>query len=475
MRHLFNFKTALCTTLLALSTSASFASVWQTEKNWSLEEEDKYTTWVENNWHQNIFDDHSSPYYGFITDCADAGYTMRMIYAYENKLPFEIYSRRLKRVLKNTISKYDRNPDGHLDSLLYNLDPSVIRRAKSNWQSFDHEKKVLFLFQRLINTVTSTWSLPQDTVAVKLGKGNIKAGQIILQRRYHTYTITGVDSYGNINLINSTTPPKVRNMAKATGYKAQPRYLYEEGALAFRWPNEAKKASHRIRRNSSQQYREWNKIMKKILEDRGQYNGASSIPKKNSDYLAMAHEEFKELIKYGNASFSGLSEQEEGFNRKINRKISELCEYTRERVNVVNDSLILQADLGGSCMNAAQYDNHSTPSRDSKIMKMYDDIINDYNNATSADMRTFDYTTNKRKLLALVEAKRYSLGSGGTTNFNRYNICSINYGESRYDSIQLDVFMSKLLEGNIMYDPNSSRDERWGAAEYRPVRNCTQY
>ena len=83
----------LLMTLGSLGITTTQASIWESTKIWTIEEEDRYSNWVKENWKADIFINPDSPYFAIPTDCADAAYAMRIIYAFENKLPFKIYSR----------------------------------------------------------------------------------------------------------------------------------------------------------------------------------------------------------------------------------------------------------------------------------------------------------------------------------------------------------------------------------------------
>ena len=79
------YKLITSTFLLLFSISLN-ASVWNSTNSWNNEWERKYRDWVKNDLTPEIFID--GRYKGISTDCADAVYTIRAIFSYENDLPF---------------------------------------------------------------------------------------------------------------------------------------------------------------------------------------------------------------------------------------------------------------------------------------------------------------------------------------------------------------------------------------------------
>ena len=108
----------LFATLIGMSSAQ--ASVWTEYNQWSPEWEQRYAEWVRDNWNINVFasrtlsNGQSNPYYGLHTDCADTVYSMRIIFSYENGLPFVIndptgtgtISNKTIRTPKVSVSRY---------------------------------------------------------------------------------------------------------------------------------------------------------------------------------------------------------------------------------------------------------------------------------------------------------------------------------------------------------------------------------
>ena len=102
-------KRLLATTCLALGmTSAAKADIWTAENNWNSAYEAGFPEWVRTNFGKDAFHKpEDKALFGLALDCSDAIYAMRIIYAYQNKLPFEINDPRNGRILSNKFKKWD--------------------------------------------------------------------------------------------------------------------------------------------------------------------------------------------------------------------------------------------------------------------------------------------------------------------------------------------------------------------------------
>lgn len=79
--------------LTLLFGATAQAAVWKAKNTWDERWENNYRAWVTRYWNEEFFMDEKKPsYYKFEHDCADAVYAMRLIFAYEHKLPFVIHN-----------------------------------------------------------------------------------------------------------------------------------------------------------------------------------------------------------------------------------------------------------------------------------------------------------------------------------------------------------------------------------------------
>lgn len=134
--------------LAFVGASTAKAAVWQDTNTWNADWEQKYSSWIETSFNEDIFT--SGKYKGIPTDCADAVYASRLIFAYENNLPFVI-----------------QDPTGGSSKITNRM-----TRFDGTSDSFSRMKKFLLY----VADVTSTKSLPYDSYPVKISRDYVKAG-----------------------------------------------------------------------------------------------------------------------------------------------------------------------------------------------------------------------------------------------------------------------------------------------------------
>ena len=488
------FKLAAGLMILGSLSMNSNASVWKTSAEWTDLEEKRYERWVEKNWKPDMFTHTQSKYYGWPTDCADAAYTMRLLYSYENQLPFKIYSKKTNSYLSNEMTKYDLEQDRYLEGSLWNIkDQKSLKLIKEAWKSYTPEKKKLWLFNRLVNDITDTWTLPNDTISASVGREGIRPGMIFLQRRFHTYTIKEIDKYGNIGSLASTSPVELRRLYSGRALEYTPSSKgyghYEQGILRFRWPNELKKSHHYIERNSTDQV-ELYKLAKTELENIAAIEGSEEETKiTTSDIFKTMHL----YIKYGVDDYPALSLYPEPTNSKVNRAYSELCKYTKERVSAVNRALSKKDSLDGQCMSEQVYNALSTPGRDKKIKLKVEKILEEYrdslgdNNWENVDesirlnsenilIASLGATKEKRTNGFKTFSKSWAFSpfyerwiedlklSWDTSDDDLASMsCNIEISEGLY--LGLDEIVYRLFSGKLSSNPNASFRARWGFEE----------
>jgi hypothetical protein len=309
--------------LLLMSFQAS-ALVWETSETWNEDWESKYSNWVATKFSENIFI--QGKYAGTVTDCADAVYTARMIFSYENKLPFAI-----------------KDPTGG---------GGQISNKMSRWDGQDEFNKFK-KFVDYVNLVTSTETLPNDSYPVKVDRDNIRAGTIWSRVRQssqniwrritggraegqagHAEIVKSVTDTGSIMLIGSTVPPKVRPLILTSSLV----FLPADGSTGFRrWiqPQNVGKSTSSMVGFSMEQY-----------SLGGKRRSINSFNTEVQNRLALRNETAEE---------------------KISRYAFDLCSLSKARVEAVNDGLKAKSQNGGACFDKDQYGDYSTPTRDGRI------------------------------------------------------------------------------------------------------------
>jgi hypothetical protein len=100
--------------------NTSQAAVWNETNQWNESWESQYKEWVRANANVKMFSEEiksngePNPYYGIRVDCADLVYSLRIIFSFENKLPFAMTNpvRINSSLITNQFSRYDSVVEG---------------------------------------------------------------------------------------------------------------------------------------------------------------------------------------------------------------------------------------------------------------------------------------------------------------------------------------------------------------------------
>ncbi len=358
--------------LLALVFAATDASsiVWEDTNKWSVNAEKKYQKWVKDAVKKNIFTDPKSPYYHLDTDCADMIYSLRAIFAYENKLPFKI---------KNTLGtsrKYYSNRDSYIaggardraDKFPEGLDPEF--RSSLSEEKIK-ELKGLRVFLNWINeNIADTYGLAfRDTLPVdpkKVAPGDIYVSPVKTDR--HSYMIKDISPLGHFHLLYDTLMVQISDLFLLKGLPKYKPTGYGWGMKRF-IPTGGDWETYSIRTQSSKE---------KVSE--------AGIKRKNESfsglmkYWGFSFNQYKYINdkKFFSIFFQSLQLRDESIDQEIKRKVQNICTLFYQRSIVVDDALRLidikdtregrkYFDQNG-CFNPESYRKLSTPSRDATTM-----------------------------------------------------------------------------------------------------------
>ncbi|MCB0377521.1 MAG: hypothetical protein KDD33_03435 [Bdellovibrionales bacterium] len=197
--------------------------LWKVPKGreWTWDWEIKYAEWVEQNLDANYFMDH-----GIATDCADAAYSARWIFAHIHKLPA---ANRLasgvmftNESVRSAWKKLPTHPDWHKDQ----------RFLKALEYLTDH---------------AYTHTLAQDTYPIEIQQDAFLPGTIILNLFGPTgHTQIAHRVYPNdkkklpVYVISSTVPKTVRPLFESFYSSREQPTQGSGGVLHFRWPTKVK-------------------------------------------------------------------------------------------------------------------------------------------------------------------------------------------------------------------------------------------
>ncbi len=291
--------------LLFLASLQTQAAVWTTKYQWNDDWEDRFSQWVTRHYTSTIFT--RGKYAGVRHDCADAVYFARLVFAYENGLPFRMADRQIN----NETTQFDHLP----------------------------QKKRLRSFMHLVGNAASTNSLMRDTYPIKVTRRWFRPGVVAGLPRIikngeetsgHGQIVTRVERNGVIHFLKSTVPAKVQPLLHTTLSSFVPK---ADGGSFRAW----KQPQHYGRRESS-------------------------LPGYGTGQYRLGGVFADELQKR-------LALEEETRDQKLSRLAGEICYQVKDRVPMVDEAWAFKRKIGSRCMNYEEFDAYSTPSRDGKIQK----------------------------------------------------------------------------------------------------------
>lgn len=395
---------ALVLVLVMSGISLAQAAVWNDVNQWDRRWERTYSEWVKTNWTPDIFTNPQSPYYNISTDCADASYAMAIIFAYEHKLPF---------VMRDPTNYYGQG---------------VISNRMNRWRGSELEKVRRFI--DYVANIGSTRSLSHDTYPVAVNRNDFVGGIIYLAPGEHSLQVAELKDIGVPRILNSTVPKKVRTLEEFVNY---PVYVpagesgYKDG------------------------YRHFRRTKEELL------TMVQDLPKFSTEQYDIARRVNYDHNEFSNEMVARLGVVKERIDRKASRLISNLCYYTQARIPVVDDALDYHARIGRRCMNASEYYDHSTPSRDKRLWEMFESILRLTHSSEfqSSNASIIDYTY---AILYPEEA----ISERFEQKLKKF--CPIEYAPGV--TISLREFWRRLKNDAINSNPHAPLEARWGEVPY---------
>ena len=402
--------------MVILPMTAS-AEVWPNENVWDDVWEGRYRDWVRTNWKDDIFMDPSKPiYYEFENDCADAVYAMRLVFSFENRLPFVINNRdKAGKIISNSMSTWD------------NLSPP--QRVRQ--------------FMNYVADMTSSESLRNDTYPIALN--DIKPGDIYVAPGVHSYQIVNVTDTGIAEVMASTTPK-------------QARYLLRTPSFPFYVP-EDKRFGDGYRR-----FKEPQNVMKPANQQPGyseeQFQVAAGV---QLDYVA-----FTDVIS------KKLGKRVESPDEKTQRLLLALCMYANDRSVYVYDALWYLQKIrneGRHCMNAKEYNDHSTPGRDKRLHLFFDSIRLHLDRVGRFDPRSQPARWAKA-VFSNDEPPPQEMKF--LNDFCQVQMTLVDDGQPNY-YMSLRELRQNVEAGSLVSDPHAPLAHRWGIIKQPFVSDCPTY
>ena len=407
--------------LFACWSSSLQATVWESKNNWSNSWEIKYQNWVAKHWKPNFFmNPNNQKYYRIPHDCADAIYLMRLVFSYENKLPFVINNaNKPGKLLSNKMKQWDRLP----------------------------EQQRVRQFMLYINDRVGTRSLPKDTYPIPLSQ--IRAGDLYVEPGSHSYEIIGITDTGVTVIMSSTTPSSPKMMIQLYAYPffiPKDKKNMTDGYRRFKWPKNILKPMEKQPGFSAEQY---------AIAAKTEYN-----------YVA-----FTDIIA------KKLRRRPEPIAEKTKRVLVGLCSFAKERVNYVNDGLKYLQKLRSKkdghgrtvrqCMNAKEYDYYSTPSRDKRLKRYFQEVLN----IAYAGGIIKDEGKITPQLMARAIFHDEVPAEIERALDQHCRIATYPQDDRKY--INLRQLWKNIAKGKISSDPHAPYENRWGLTDKPYDKQCS--
>ncbi len=406
--------------LFSLWSVSLQAAVWKSQNNWSNAWEVKYQNWVANSWKPNFFmNPKNQKYYRVPHDCADAIYLMRLVFSYENRLPFVINNaNKPGKLLSNQMKQWDRLP----------------------------ENQRLRQFMLYINDRVGTRSLSKDTYPIPLSQ--IRSGDLYVEPGSHSYEIVGITDTGVPVIMSSTTP-------------ASPKMMIQLYAFPFFIPKD--------RQNMTDGYRRF-KWPRNILKPMQQQPGYS-----NEQYQIAAATDYN-YVAFTDIIAKKLRRRPEPLTEKTKRVLQGLCSFAKERVNYVNDGLnflhkLRSGKIGRGrgavrqCMSAKEYDYYSTPSRDKRLKRYFQEVLNI---AYAGGVLKEGEITPQLVARAIFHDQVPAEIERAMDQTCRIAV----YPQDDRKYINLRQLWQNISKGKLSSDPHAPYENRWGLTDKPYVKQC---
>lgn len=400
--------------LILFGSHMSQGAVWESPNTWSPYWEDQFSEWVSKHWTESIFIHEKSPYRGIKTDCADATMGMRAVFAFENGLPFSYRDpSQFGKAINNEIQRWDHLPP--------------IERFKK--------------FMALVSQTVSTRSLPESSLPVAINSKDFRPGIFFVKPDKHSYQIQDINKYGIPITMSSTVPYKVRYFDK---YEAFPAYNIED----------------------VKSYRDG---YRRFLLEAELYAPKPELPGYSLEQFEIAIDQGFDTHLMNSVFREAISDgTKEPLPQKIERMMINLCNASRNRVDYVYSSIKAQqkiASAGRQCMNAAEYDNYSTNSRDQRFANYFFQV---------RDVVRSSAFKRARKTPIMRYAKElFSEKNPRVSREDFVNWCHVEHRPNQDLSVRR-IWLN-VLRGKIVSDPNATIDQRWGLGSKPFTPQCPVY
>lgn len=420
---------AILAVTLLLSPVSALAAIWEDDKEWTPEWERRYSAWVERFWSADAAHDEDDPVlFGLELDCADAVYTMRIVFAQRHGLPFAINDPRGRRKpLTNRSTAWDKIRERFV------VEDDVTGKMRVEKGDYLDDRQKLRRFIDDVNTFTTTQSLARDTYPVALA--DVRPGDIYLVPGSHAFIIKDVGPAGTVTTLSASSPRAWRRMARVEDF---PSYVPKD----------------RSRRDG---YRRFKPV--EHLKTR-----ATKVPGASVEQWDIAKEFKGDWSAFTLATQDALAHFDEAPRARALRRLEALCSYATERVSYVDEALAhleRMATEGRRCMSFGEYAEYSTPSRDKRLRGMFEVL--------RVEMEHESWGGLSDRMRARVGGI-FAPSLYPQSREKALETCAIPVDYIGDRSMTLGELWQAMESGLVSHDPHAPRAYRWGYADepWRP-------
>lgn len=413
--------------ILLLTPFFSHSVVWKSDKNWTEDTQKDFSAWMTNEWRKDFFsrkklnDGSANIFYGLRLDCADTVYSSKIIFSYYHKYHFAINDPTGgKRLITNEMSRWDKIP----------------------------EEQRITAFLKLIFNLVSTKSLPNDTYPVELNPKIIAPGMMILttKKNHHSWTIKNIFNTGIPHLVFNST------VGAYSSLNLQERKSWPNGDWVFE--EDSTPAGFAGIRN-------W-KPQAFISEPDWKVPGYSEDQYKIKPAL------------WRKSLESMLKTKEESSSHRLKRLVENVCNDIKQRRDAVKEASQFIADNKVTCLNEADFDTYSTPSRDKRLADEFISLKDAYREALANKDLTDETLAVQLNKIFPQPLKKISIESQEMTPtpVDKNSICIIKYHSSKSgqdQSIDMAELKRRLFSKSLSSNPNDPEEIRFG--EQREIKD----
>jgi len=301
------------------STSETHDVIWNADKEWDLEWEKKFAKWVSENLTEEFFFD-----YNIKTDCADAAFALRWIFARINGLP-------AANTLAGSLVIFSHES--------FKLEWQNLKRS-NNW--YEDEVFLAALDYLMLHAYTGTLNI--DGYPIEMNRDSFLVGTIHLDGG-HTMIISEIDYNQKLSApiwkLSSTVPATVRKLYKEIMVDSEITNKESGGLFRMRWP--------------IKQAQSW-----------------SLVPKEEMPLYSMEQYEDEFTQEFSHFTLALINKIGIDFDPKkvIHETVNNITNSLTARVKIVEDAFAFctNNDCSEGTMN---YEEYSTPTRDGRLTALY--------------------------------------------------------------------------------------------------------